>query len=423
MALASAAVMPSAPTSQTENVAVVAPYGDAGRHAQVLAHRGWASVAVALSEKILPAAHRGADGITAYQHQIVHAGGLRRTLKQLRDRRVSAVIPGSGLGVELADQLARDLRLPGNDPETSSLRRDRGAQATALSEAGMAAPRSLCTDSLLEALNWAEFCCLPAYVVSIADSSALTPPALCRTPAEIAIAWRSLRRRARYYTGTTNLVIQEHLPGQQYIVHSISSPVKDEHIVTEVWAEQRTSHGLHVRSDLAEGSLRARSVSLYTARALRVLGVQFGPTRCRIVFNPGRGPVLLSARAYAASSPANDLAQYVAGADLLQGGAPGMTPSWSRRYGTDHGFVSRVSLISPHDGILDQRLVHTLTTLPTIARVIGPLVAGTLVQRTVDRASSPGEVVLSASSRRAIEEDYRVIRALEALGLYDGVAL
>ncbi|MFC9816511.1 hypothetical protein ACFVJM_31130 [Streptomyces virginiae] len=248
---------------------------------------------------------------------------------------------------------------------------------------------------------------MPAFVLAVADSSSTVPPAICRSAAEISNAWRWLRRAARHQAGVADLVIQEHLSGQQYVVHTSSGPAS-QHVVMGVWAERRTFNHVHARSDLmTSNSQVVRSMSLYVGRALDALGVKVGPARCRMVCTAGRGPTLLSARAFAQPSLA---------ADRLIAGRGAAEQSESL-------FVSRVSLIAPGDGILDAHLLRTVTTLPTVSHTIGSLVAGAAVRKTVDRSSSPGELVLSATSRAAIEEDYRVIRAVETLGLYEGATL
>ncbi|WP_228982212.1 hypothetical protein [Streptomyces sp. DH12] len=425
MALTSTSSMPSTGSPRVGAVAVVAPYGEAGRHAQEYARRGWKITAVTLPAHALPAQHREGTDLSDYPDVIEHVGGLRRTARRLRERGVSAVIAGSGIGVPLADRLTRALGLAGNDPGTTALRTDRGVQAAALADAGLAAPRVLRTASLAGALRWAESSRLPAYVVAVADSSAAAPPAVCRSAAEISTAWRRLRRAAHHQTGTHDLVIQEYLPGRQYIVHTVSSPAS-QHAVTGVWAEERTSQHVHTRSDLmASPSLLVRSLYLYAMRVLDALCVETGPARFRMVLT-GRGPTLLSARAFAEPPLAAELFELTAGIDHLREAVRASTTGLVRPWVDDQTvsrFVSRVSLIAPREGVLDAQLLRTVTTLPTVRHVVGSLVAGAAVRKTVDRQSSPGELVLSAVSRQAIEEDYRVIRAVERLGLYDGAAL
>ncbi|MFI1177021.1 hypothetical protein [Streptomyces melanogenes] len=404
-------------------VALVAPYGDDGRHAQRYARLGWESVAVALPEAALPPAHRAADPLGGYRSVLVHRS-VRRTVKKLRARGVHSVVAAGGLGVDLADRLAHALELPGNEPATSALRTDRAVQAAALRAMGLAAPRGLRTGSLAAALRWAEYADLPAYTVAAADSATPLPGAVCTSAAEIRAAWRRQRRAAVHHSGTGDLVIQERVPGQQFVVHAVTHAATGEHTVTALWAELRTRDGIHGRSDLLEcGSVLGRALTPYVRRVLDVLGIESGAARCRIAFTHERGPLLLSARAYARTSPADELCErQAAGTDHVQaavhtGIAGPVRPAARRRR-----YVARVSLIAPHDGVLDQRLLRAVTALPTVAGTAGLAAAGTPVARTVDRSTCPGELILAASARQAIEADYRAIRSIENSGLYEGTA-
>ncbi|MFD7233577.1 glutathione synthetase [Streptomyces sp. NPDC059881] len=421
MAPFSTAVVLSPHSQHAGVVAVVAPYGDGGRHAREYARHGWESVAVTLPARSLPGHHRGSADLTGYRHEVVHRGDLHRTLEQLRPLGVAAVVAGSGLGVALADHLAEGLGLPGNDPTTSALRTDRGLQAAALGDIGIAVPRSLRTDNLLVAQRWAAFSSMPAYVVAAADSSVTAPPAVCRNASDISNAWRRIRQAARHHTGGTEVVIQEHLPGDtQYIVHTVSYPTTAEPTVTAIWAEHRTSRHVHARSDLMDRKdLLTRRLCRYTLRAVDVLGIDTGPARIRIVCCADRGLTLLSARTYAQPSPTDGIAHHTT--DHIQAAVraatAGITPPSAAEPHRDR-LVTRISLISPHDGTLDADLLHAVTALPTVVHVGAGLVAGAHVRQTIDRATSPGELVLSSSSPEAIGEDVQAIRSMETSGLY-----
>ncbi|MEU5437983.1 hypothetical protein AB0G73_32075 [Streptomyces sp. NPDC020719] len=404
-------------------VALVAPYGDDGRHAQSYARLGWESVAVALPDTALPPAHRGADPRGGYRSVLVHHS-VRRTAKKLRARGIHSVVAASGLGVDLADRLTRALELPGNEPGTSALRTDRAVQAAALADMGLAAPRSLRTSSLAAALRWAKHADFPAYVVTAADSATPLPGAVCTSTAEISAVWRPQRHAAVDHSGTGDLVIQERISGQQFVVHTVTHPATGEHTISALWAELRTREGVHGRSDLLEqNSVLGRALTVYVRRALEVLGVESGAARCRIAFTHERGPVLLSARAYARTSPADELCEpQAAGTDHIQAAVHTAIAGPVRPATGQRRYVARVSLIAPHSGVVDQRLLRTVTTLPTVTGIAGLPTARTPVVRTVDRATCPGELILAASSRQAVEEDYRAIRAIEAGGLYNRAA-
>ncbi|WP_406223005.1 hypothetical protein [Streptomyces decoyicus] len=75
--------------------------------------------------------------------------------------------------------------------------------------------------------------------------------------------------------------------------------------------------------------------------------------------------------------------------------------------------TTRVSLIARHDATIAPQALRAITSLPTVHHIEGEtLYGGAPVSRTVNRLTCPGTLVLSGG-RRAIEADYRVIRALE----------
>ncbi|MFE4829855.1 hypothetical protein [Streptomyces sp. NPDC056672] len=273
-------------------VAVVAPYADRGAYAHEIGRLGGMCVAVTLPDLALPPAYASAAVADDYRDRIVHTPGLRHTVKRLRRYGVCAVVPGGPLGVQLAERLAHQLGLPGGDPATSLRRRDRGAQAAALAAYQVSAVDSLRTLRLSQAVQWARFRQKSVYVVAAADTS-VRGARVCRTTAEIRSAWRERYRAAHEEAGEPAMVIQDYVPGSQYVVHSVSRPGPDgipEHLVTEIYSGDGQLMG--------RGALAHRTISLYTLRVLTALGVQSGFVRCRAAWPPGRGPVLLAARAY-----------------------------------------------------------------------------------------------------------------------------
>jgi hypothetical protein len=294
--------------------------------------------------------------------------------------------------------------------------RDRGVQAAALKRAGLAAPRTLRTTSLAKAVGWAEACRLPGYVVAPADTAVSGPARVVHAPLDISFVWRDLRRVVHHQAADPHLVIQEHLPGPHYLVHSVSRPGADgtpQHTITSIWSETRTSSNVADRANLVPATgLLPRALAVYLFPALDCLGVTAGTVRSRIVYAPGRGPVLLSARPRPATADTP-----------LRGVVRGVVGDYRRpRPRTERRLhVSRVRLIARADGVVDAPALRALASLPTVAQVDGPLWPGARVERTVDRRTSPGEVVL-IGERRALEADYHAIRAMEVRGLYQGNA-
>ncbi|GAA3091061.1 hypothetical protein ACFQ0X_03855 [Streptomyces rectiviolaceus] len=426
------ALQPVAPAaletdSHPDRVAVVvAPYGDDGAYAGEFTARGWPCVAIELAPETLPPELAGSTVSGEYRHRIVHTGSLRETVRSLAAHQVGAVVAGSSLGVDLADQLAKQLRRTGNDPSSSLLRRDIGLQAETLEAAGVAAPRGIRTASLAAALDWAAFHDLPEYLVAAADTALEAPVRRCRSGYDLAVALRAMRRTTHEQGLDPHLVLQEHLSGSVYHLDTVTGRGPTgavEHRVTRIWAETRTPAGLHDRSDLVDPRGPApRLLTRYMLRVLDILGVTTGVLRSRLVVVAGQGPVLVRAEPGPPMDAADRVLRELTGSNLVQDAVQAALPECPHAPtgSVPRPHVARVSLIAPHDGTLDEELLRTITTLPTVRHAVGDLRPGVRVRRTADRSSSPGALVLAADSRKDVDRDHRAIRTAECRGLYRG---
>ncbi|MET7605892.1 hypothetical protein ABZS96_25935 [Streptomyces avermitilis] len=404
--------------------AVVAPYGTGTHYADEFANRGWQCVAVTPADDALPSLYRGTLDPAAYR-QVVFHDNLEATATALRILRVTAVVAGTEIGVPLAEQLAHELRLPGNAPATSSRRRDKGAMARALAEAGVAGPRSLSTERLQEALSWAASLDTTHVVLKPADSAGSDGVAFCSNPDEIRTAWNRLHHVQNAMGGSnTHLVIQERLSGSQYVVNSVSAAGPGgtaSHSLTEFWSDRRIGTHVYDRLDLMnrQGML-PRLLSRYTLRVLDALGIVNGPAHTEVMLVPGRGPLLIESGARPEGSYDPAAMREATGSDHIRDAVHAVVTGTPDRRAADrpHPFVTKVSLCAHRDGALDEELLRAVLTLPTVRGYVGTLVPGIQVRRTVDLLTSPGRLLLAADDPCAIEEDYRAIRSMEASGLY-----
>ncbi|WP_413754801.1 hypothetical protein [Streptomyces sp. MMBL 11-3] len=423
MSVSTAPACPGLRRALPAAAAIVDPCPQAD-YARALARRNTCGIAVTTSR------HPPAPNDTAsYRHTVVHGGSLGRTARRLRGLRVRAVLAGSARGIPLAERLAAELALPA-DPATVLRRCDRGEQARVLARANVNVPCTWRTDELTSALAWWRICARPPVLLLPAAVGVPAVPVLCRSSDEIATAWRPMRRTAHLHAGTSHLVLREHLPGRRYTVHSLThrAPAPGTqplHTVTDVWAHTHTSDGLLDRVDLLpRHGMLARTLALYTLRVLDVLGVRAGGARCRLLYVPDRGPLLLSAAAAAAPSPADQALKDATGIDrlgdaldtllppLAPGPGPAAVPGETRRH------VVRVRLHARYGTHLEPARLATLHTLPTVVRLTDSLTPTAPVQPTASGRCPVGEVVLSHPSAPAIEADYQHIRHLEASGLY-----
>ncbi|MEV8544458.1 hypothetical protein [Streptomyces sp. NPDC051572] len=415
------------PSVLAGRAAVVAPYGSGKYYREEFERRGWDCVAVTPPDEALPPLYRGSLDPTGYRHVVVHGDDVAATAQALRGLRVSAVVAGTEIGVSLAEQLAHRLGLPGNDPRTSSRRRDKGAMVAALVSAGIEAPRSLSADRLQDALSWAQALDTPDVVLKAADSAGSGGVFICSGPDEIRSAWAQLHGISNAMGGDNqHLIIQERLQGSHYVVNSVSAPGPGgaRHTITEVWADRRSgTTRVYDRLDLLDrAKFVPRVLAQCTVRALNALGISEGPAHTELMYVPGRGPVLIENGARPEGAYDQAAMREAVGSDHIRDAVHAVVTGTPKSLAADRPrcTVSQISLIAPYDGVLDEGLLLTLLTLPTVRGYVRALVPGTPVRRTVGLLTSPGRLTLAAEDPRAIDRDYATIRALESAGLYDG---
>ncbi|WP_371647890.1 MULTISPECIES: glutathione synthetase [unclassified Streptomyces] len=402
---------PDAPTAAGV-AAVIAPADTGTPYAPALARHGWSCIPVTL-----PGTLQAGAAPSRLINQITHTGSLRRTARDLAHAGTTAVVAGSPAGCELADRLAARLGLPGNAPATADLRRDTAWTSATLRDAGLSAPRLIRTASLGEALRWTRFTRLPQLVVEHPDPARTHPGALCRTPADIRAAWHRQQHR-----DSQPLVLREHHPGTQFRIHTMSGPShdgNDAHTVTAIWCESHTRERQIDRADLvSRRGILARALTRYTQRALTILGVRYGPAQVTVVYTPDRGPTLTALRTDAGTEFAPEALRAATGHDpvadtvhlILTGRREEARP-------VRQAHTTKVALLPRQDGVVNPELLHTLTSLPTVAAHT-PLIAGT----AVSAGQVAGWFLLAAEDMRAINRDYQAIRAAEDFGLYGRTA-
>ncbi|MEW2573294.1 hypothetical protein [Streptomyces sp. NPDC047070] len=424
MSVSSVLVRPGRPRGLPAAVAIVDPCPSAD-YARALIRRD--TLAIAVTTPAGPAAAGPAADTAGYAHTVVHCGGLSRTSRRLRALGVRAVLAGSARGIILAERLAAELHLPA-DPATVLRRCDRGEQARVLAQAQISVPCTWRTAELSAALAWWRISTLPAVLLLPAAVGVPAVPVVCRSSGEITAAWRPMRRTAHLHSGSRHLIVRHHLPGRRYTVHSLTRPApapgtEPVHTVTDVWAHAHTAAGILARVDLLpRHGMLARALSLYTLRVLQALGMRCGPARCHLLYEPERGPLLLSAAAAAETSPADPALRAATGIDRLGGALDTVLPPQADRpvHASACGHVVRVRLNAGRGGALDPERLAALAALPTVVHLSDTLTPGAPVRQTTCSRSAVGEVVLSHARAQAVERDYQHIRRLEAGGLYTG---
>ncbi|MGE8060435.1 ATP-grasp domain-containing protein [Pseudomonas sp. NPDC089547] len=117
-------------------IVVVDPVSSAVYFGNAIQAKGYRAVAL-ISVKKLSASLKRLQDLKEFQH-IVYAEDLDSAIELLSRLRVCAVVPGSDLGVCLADKISNYYGLVGNLIETSLSRTDKGSQKATLIRKGVA---------------------------------------------------------------------------------------------------------------------------------------------------------------------------------------------------------------------------------------------------------------------------------------------
>lgn len=418
--------MPTSATP-TPTVAIVDPVSTGAHLAPEFARRGWRAVAVLSSGKIPDAYVKGFKR-GDFTDVITHTGDVEETLAQLAVLRPQFVLAGAEHGVELADQLAERLGLPGNGTALSACRRDKFAMVERIRESGLPTAASIISRNAQEIVDWADQGQVWPLVVKPVASAGSDGVAFCADAAQVKTAFAAVHGTVNQLGGFNDQVMaQERLIGQQYFVNSVSRAGR--HYISEIWKDVRVPVGegqVYDREELlaGDGELQ-RTIVSYVEQVLDALGIVHGPAHTEIMLTEN-GPVLIEsgARLQGAVTPAPHAAATGTSQVALTVDACTDPDAFDRLPGTVyqlHQQLRVVSLIAPHDGALaDGQALAELNSLATLSASVRSLDAGTPVRRTVDLFSSPDHLYLLHAELDAVERDYARIRQLEQDGLYRG---
>lgn len=352
---------------------------------------------------------------------------------------VTAVFAGCEPGVEIANLLSHELRLPATNPiELLSARTDKAEMQEALRRNGVPAAKQFKSGDLAELLTWAKDCNEWPLVAKPVGGAGSEGVFFCKSEADIEAAHKHIIGN-RSSTGALNsqLALQEFLAGDEYIVDTISHNGK--HICVAMWVYTKVRglpwnpHAImNLKSELLEASGAEQDVLAdYVFKVLDAVGLQHGPCHTEVMFTK-RGPILVevNARMHGLQGPrliemctGTSKARYTADV-LLEGGKmfdKAYQPGPSRYLYPLINNSMLVSLISPVEGYLEVSLKEEILAmnLASVVEVLPCVEKGQYLQQTKDLPTLAGTVLMVHESKEQIENDIKQIRKAEAnLALY-----
>jgi biotin carboxylase len=406
-------------------LAVVHPYSTGRLLAPAIARRGWQSIAVVPARPLAVYDHDRVFRPLDYAAVVTDNGNIATMAAELAALGTAAVLAGTESGVPAADALAACLGLPGSDPATSPVRRDKALMVDAVARAGLPHPRTICAASRTEAQAAAAVIGWPV-IIKPATSAGSDGVALCRTPDEVAAAWAAAAGQ-RNVMGEVNsvLLVQEYLTGWQATVNTVTcpDPPRSLHYVAEVWRDHRqvTAGGkiIYDHAELLAGDdPLAIRLGDYTRKILDALGIVTGPAHCELVMTPHRGPVLIELGARLAGMADPQAARMGLGTSQLDLSIEAITePAAFLALRRDRyrklSHAVQLDLMAPRTGVLDPGVLSDILALPSVRGWVGHVEPGGQVSVTVDLMTSPGTLYLVGSAS-TVERDVQRVRELEA---------
>ncbi|NUS72631.1 MAG: ATP-grasp domain-containing protein [Corynebacteriales bacterium] len=410
-------------TNQKPTVVVVEPYSTASGLPAEFATHGWEAIAVVTEDTFERyGAKLRAEDFTEIMH---HSGEISVLADKLRRHNVAHVISGTDMGVDIADELAAQLGLPGNNPRSSQARYDKGSVATALAAAGVDGPKTLSTASRAEAQGWAETQNSWPLVLKPSHSAGCDGLAFCDNIDELMAAWDAVAGK-KNFSGLVNhyVVIQECLIGDQYMCNSVS--LNGVHYIQSVWREQMFTPGSnstkfdYIARTLAPDAPKVAEISAYVRDVLDALEVKHGPADFEIMWTE-RGPVLIEINPRLMGGRTSEVEVAALGESHLTVTVEAVTkPDDFLRRTTypSHNELTWIGLAAPYDATIEPEALAALRALPTVHSVrLNTQPDGSVAHTTVF-AQLSGDVFLIGGDPDAIARDYARVRELEANGLY-----
>ncbi|AJC48730.1 ATP-grasp domain-containing protein [Allofrancisella guangzhouensis] len=356
--------------------------------------------------------------------EIIYEGDLSTIINQISLYEIVAIIAGTETAVELTDQLAYALSLPGNSPKTSFLRRNKYQMIEAIKKAGLNTANQIATSSLKDLICWYQmnFVMNEMVVIKPLNSAGTDHVMFCSSVEEIKQAAKKILGEINKLGLLNQLVLgQSFLIGDEYVVNTVSMDGK--HHLTDIWQcyKQRVQGAGFVPGCevlLSSQGERQKQLKEYAFKALKALGFSQGPAHFEIMFTEG-GPTIIEvgARVQGGVNPKVHL-ECIGSSQLIKTIDSYIDPKKFLSYYKEDYLLSKYSrwadLIVPRGGIIRSfTLLDEVKQLPSFYSANVSVEPGDYLPKTVDLYTSPGSIYLVNEDPELLKNDYLVLRELE----------
>lgn len=217
------------------------------------------------------------------------------TLRMVKELNPILVLPGGEGGVVLATRLSNDLNLPGNPIENLPYMVLKDQMHNALAKSNIRYIKGKVVKSVDEAINFVDENNLEKVVVKPLRSFGSVNVKICFSKSEMVNAVSEFLGDSGVLDVIDELLIQEFIQGDEYIVNTMTSNGK--HRVTTVWKynKVRTAEGAIIYDScetINELGLGHAEMIEYAYQVVDAIGVTHGPVHGEYMIDD-KGPVLI----------------------------------------------------------------------------------------------------------------------------------
>lgn len=385
--------------------------------------RGYSWVHV-MSRKNLPTFITSGVEHPTCEEEIIYENNLDIVLKQLEKYSIKAVMAGAETSVEFAEQLATALKLSGNSPHTSSLRRNKFRMIEAIREAGLHSARQCCSDRVDDLISWYQenFQSGEMVVVKPINSAGTDHVTFCSSSEQLKMAAENILGQVNKL-GLLNqfVLVQSFLDGQEYVVNTVS--LNGQHHLTDIWQchKQRVEGAGFVPGCevllTSDGDIQ-KQLRDYAFKALDALQFLQGPAHFEIMLT-SNGPAIIEVGARIQGGVNPDVHMTCMGTSQLVKSVdsylnPEAFLSYYHQGYTLNQYSRWADLIVPQSGTVKSfDLLEKVKELSSFYSANIHVKPGDYLPKTVDLYTSPGSIYLVNADAEQLAHDYAQLRTME----------
>lgn len=364
---------------------------------------------------------------------LIYDGKIDTLLTELTPYKIKLCIAGSESGVELADVLSEKLGLATNGTLYSQTRRDKYLMIETVRQAGLNTVKHIKSKELPEIIEWVkrEIGQYPIVLKPLKSANG-DGVFFCNNENEVKVAYQQILNSLNFFGQENEELLAESFNyGQEYIVNTVSCENPDtreiKHIVAEIWRVFRKSGTtIYDRAEIVSQDEKEYFIlSDYTFKVLDALHIKNGAGTTELKYTPDNGPILIETAARIMGGAPLSLSNELFGYNQLSLTTLSyLNPHLFFHMTTLSPFPEKqfgmgVILISDAQGEVKTDIdLSKFEKLKTLHSYVLEMSKGSMLKKTIDSLTSPGEIYLLSPDKNALIADYKEIRRIETDGLY-----